>query len=188
MGVTVQVWVQWPLHSPDLVRLRVSITHFSSPFSYNMEVSGQDWFNDWYIYNIYLIKIIKIHFKNILIFYHMIIKLPEYNLYQKVSNTSPLSVLIHTPVHNERINHKILTTARLPWSTNKYNCSQRHTYIFTNDSALCLLVTGSPAPFVAWRTALVLGLLSCHSTLGSVMKLEVTPDGPQIVERVLTFG
>lgn len=46
MGVTVQVWVQWPLHSPDLVRLRVSITHFSSPFSYNIEMSGQDQFND----------------------------------------------------------------------------------------------------------------------------------------------
>lgn len=46
IGVTVQVWVQWPLHSPDLVRLRVSITHFSSPFSYNIQVSGQDQFND----------------------------------------------------------------------------------------------------------------------------------------------
>ena len=33
MGVMVQVCVHWPLHSPALLRIRVSMMHFSSPFS-----------------------------------------------------------------------------------------------------------------------------------------------------------
>ena len=40
MGVMVHVWVHWPLHSPTLLRIRVSIMHFSSPFSCK---STQSW-------------------------------------------------------------------------------------------------------------------------------------------------
>ena len=62
------------------------------------------------------------------------------------------------------------------------------TYIFADDPTLGFLVITSHAPFVSGRTALVFGLLGCHSTLCSMMELEITLDGTQIVECFLTLG
>ena len=61
------------------------------------------------------------------------------------------------------------------------------THVFADDPTLSFLVISGPAPFVAGRTALVFGLLGCHSTLCGMVELKITLDGTQIVECFLTL-